>query len=230
MKRVWITRAQPGADATAARLRALGHEPVIAPLLAAAPIGEGPIDLSGVAALAFTSALGVAAFAARSKTRALPVFTVGAATAREARESGFSQVNASDGDVAALARLILGRKRSLPGVVLHPGAVELAGDLSGELQAGGMEARRLAIYATRVMDPGADLLATLSGLDIVLVHSAKGGRALAGVIERHPAPALVALGISPAALRPLANAHLAVKLAAPRPTEAALLELIDHRP
>ena len=50
--RVWITRAQPGADATAERVRALGHEAVVAPLLAVRPLSDVEIDLTGVAALA----------------------------------------------------------------------------------------------------------------------------------------------------------------------------------
>ena len=33
-QRIWITRAQPGADSTAERVRALGHDAVVAPLLA----------------------------------------------------------------------------------------------------------------------------------------------------------------------------------------------------
>ncbi len=31
--RIWVTRAEPGAEATAARLRALGHAPLVASLL-----------------------------------------------------------------------------------------------------------------------------------------------------------------------------------------------------
>ena len=53
IRRVWITRAQPGADSTAARVRALGHEPLVAPLLAVRPLEAESLDLRGVAALAF---------------------------------------------------------------------------------------------------------------------------------------------------------------------------------
>src|SRR5580692_7274271 len=51
-QRIWITRAQPGADATAERVRALGHEAVIAPLLAVHALPDVQIDLGGVAVLA----------------------------------------------------------------------------------------------------------------------------------------------------------------------------------
>ncbi|MDB5446123.1 MAG: hemD, partial [Phenylobacterium sp.] len=33
-KKIWITRAQPGADATAERVRGMGHQALVAPLLA----------------------------------------------------------------------------------------------------------------------------------------------------------------------------------------------------
>ena len=56
---VWVTRAQPGAAATAERLRAMGYEPLVAPLLEVRTLPGGPIDLTGVAALAFTSASGI---------------------------------------------------------------------------------------------------------------------------------------------------------------------------
>ena len=81
---IWVTRAQPGAGATADRLRSMSFEPLVAPLLEVRPLAGGPIDLTGVTALAFTSANGVAAFAVRSEERSMPVFAVGGATAEAA--------------------------------------------------------------------------------------------------------------------------------------------------
>ena len=51
-QRIWVTRAQPGADATAERVRALGHDALVAPLLAVRALPDVQVDLSGVAALA----------------------------------------------------------------------------------------------------------------------------------------------------------------------------------
>src|SRR4051812_26476328 len=127
-QRIWITRAQPGADVTAERVRALGHDAVVAPLLAVKPLADVHIDLSGVAALAFTSANGVRAFADVSGDRSLKVFAVGAATAAAARAAGFRSVLSADGDVDALAEGIAMRRTELRGAVLHPGAAEPAGD------------------------------------------------------------------------------------------------------
>jgi len=126
-QRIWITRAQPGADATAERVRALGHEAIVAPLLAVRVIPDVHIDLRGVAALAFTSANGVRAFADASGERGLKVFAVGAATAQAARAFGFKSVLSADGDVEALAEGIAVRRGELRGAVLHPGAAEPAG-------------------------------------------------------------------------------------------------------
>ena len=69
-QKIWITRAQPGADGTAERVRALGHEAMIGPLLEVQMLPDAVVDLRGVAALAFTSANGVRAFAEASGERA----------------------------------------------------------------------------------------------------------------------------------------------------------------
>ena len=109
-QRIWITRAQPAADTTAERVRALGHEAVVAPLLAVRVLPDVAVDLRGVAALAFTSANGVRAFADASGERGLKVFAVGAATAQAARQAGFKSVLSADGDVEALAEGIAVRR------------------------------------------------------------------------------------------------------------------------
>src|SRR4051812_12438776 len=101
-QKIWITRAQPGADATAERVRALGHEALVAPLLAVRALEDVEIDLIGVAALAFTSANGVRAFADLSPERQIRVFAVGSTTAQAARAAGFRLVLSADGDVEAL--------------------------------------------------------------------------------------------------------------------------------
>jgi uroporphyrinogen-III synthase len=226
-KKIWITRAEPGADATAERVRGLGHDALVAPLLAVHELEEVEIDLADVAALAFTSANGVRAFAARSGDRALKVFAVGGATAQAARQAGFGSVLSTNGDVEALAQGIAARRGELKGAVLHAGAAELAGDLVGALAAQDVEARRLILYETRPVAIPDDELKALLRADAALLHSPRAALALARVLRRHPAPAMRALAISKAALKPLARTKLAAKLAPPYPLEAALLQLID---
>lgn len=226
-RRIWITRAQPAAEATAERVREMGHEPIVAPLIELRPV-EAAIDLAGVAALAFTSANGVRAFAAAEPRRDLTVFAVGGATAAAAKAAGFRGVLASDGDVAALAERIVSRRRELKGAVLHPGAAEPAGDLCGALAEAGVEARPLVLYEAVDVPPEAGLIAGLADLDAVLLHSPRAAATLAAFLAGHPAPGLRALCLSAAIAKPLARAKLRQLASAPFPIEAALLNLIDR--
>jgi uroporphyrinogen-III synthase len=226
---IWITRASPGAEATASRLEAMGLTPLVDPLLAARDL-PARIDLAGVAALAFTSANGVAAFARACPERTRRVFTVGDRTAAAARAAGFTRVDSADGDVEALTGLIVSLAEELDGAVLHPGALEPAGDLLSPLIAAGLTARRLALYETVTRDPAPSTLARLDGLEAVLLHSPRAARKLSEVLANRPAPGLRALCLSAAVAAPLETIGQAGALAsvafAPRPTETALLEML----
>lgn len=229
-QKIWITRAQPGAESTAERVRALGHEAVVAPLLSVRVLEGVIVDLSGVGALAFTSANGVRAFADLSPERAMRVFAVGQATAQAARAVGFKSVLSTDGDVEALAEGIFARKAEIRGAVLHPGAAELAGDLCGALEARGVEARPLTLYETTDVELAADDVATLTQSHVALLHSPRAAKALAKVLKTHPAPTLRVLGLSKAVVGPLQWTKLAAKAYPPVPLESALINLIDDRP
>ncbi len=221
-----MTRAEPGATSTAERLRGLGFDPLIAPLLRLAPITGADLALDGVGALAFTSANGVAAFADLSPERRLPVFAVGAATAAAARARGFRSVASADGDVEALRRMILAHSPPIVGAVLHPGPAEPAGDLAGGLAAGGVAARAVAVYQTLAGPPDAAPAAEIRSLDAVLLHSPKAARALAAHLAACPAPHLAAVCLSPAVAAPLTNAGMAAVHVADSPDEAALMECL----
>lgn len=228
---VWITRAQPGAAATAERIGARGHQPLVLPLLEVRPIPDVRVDLDGVAALAFTSGNGVRAFAELSPDRSLQVFTVGAATAQAAREAGFRRVLSSDGDVAQLGDRIAARRREIQGAVLNPGALEPAGDLTGALLAEGLEARALPVYDTVPTELSADDLASVAAADTVLLHSPKAAKILAGLLKGAILqPDVRLLGLSKAVLKPLARSKLGRRFSPPFPLEAALLNLVDRTP
>lgn len=212
VRRVWVTRAEPGAARTAARLTALGFEPLVAPVLAIRPLTPVP-DLTGVAALAFTSRNGVVAFAALTPDRALPVFTVGDATARAARDAGFTPVRSAAGDIHALAALIAA---AAPGPVLAPGAAEPAGDLAA-LLAGRAEVRALPVYEAVETDIPAP-----AGFDAVLVHSPRAARALA--MHAWALDDQLAVAISAAAAEPLEDLGLREIRIASAPTDYALLQ------
>lgn len=220
---VWITRARPGAEATAAKVAALGLTPVVDPLLEVAPIAAS-IDLAGVAALAFTSVNGVQAFSALCDVRSSPVFAVGRATASAAREAGFAQVASADGDVDDLARLIAA---AAPGPILWAGAREPAGDLVATLNEAGVAARGAAVYETVERAPSDATVALLDQPLTVLLHSPRAARRLADILGRRPAAALRALCLSKAVAAPLEPLVEPGSVAcAPRPDETALLSLL----
>lgn len=225
--RLWITRARPGAEETADRLRALGWSPLVSPLLTIRRLSPR-IDLAGIGALAFTSRNGVGAFAALSPWRDGPVFTVGDATAEAARQAGFGNVRSAAGDVNDLAALVIQAHDRASGAVLIASAREPAGDLPGALAAAGVLSRSTAVYAAVPAPGGRGLTALRAGLlDGVLIHSPRAGRRLATLAGdltlNAPAPVHC---ISEAAAAPLKDLPAFAPRVAARPDEAALLSLL----
>lgn len=221
---VWITRARPGALATAERVRALGFEAIVDPLLAVETL-DAELDLSPFAALAFTSANGVEAFARLTDERGLPVFAVGRATAKAAQAEGFASVSSADGDVADLCDLIAA---GAAGPVLWAGAREPAGDLVGMLRGCGVMAKGVAVYETLDRIPSDETLARLDAPTTVLLHSPRAARVLASILARGPRPALRFLCLSEAVAVALGEAVEPGSVTfAPRPDESALLDLLN---
>ncbi|MEJ1938075.1 uroporphyrinogen-III synthase, partial [Nostoc sp. NIES-2111] len=104
--RVLVTRAADDAGATAERLRALGHTPVLAPLgsvrtLPAAWPDPLPDALAATSAHAFPGLMPLPAEAGQ-----IPSFAVGDRTAAAAREAGFATVETGQGDGGTLAALM----------------------------------------------------------------------------------------------------------------------------
>lgn len=215
IRRVWVTRAEPGATQTAQALTALGFEPVVQPLLAIRFLTPPP-DLDGVDVLAFTSRNGVAAFAALTPDRHWPVLTVGDATARMAQEAGFAAVRSASGTVDDLATLI--RRTQDPGTtILHVSARVVASDLS-RIVGDGIVVRRLTAY--EAFETGCALP---EAFDAVLVHSPRAARALVNTLTPDMAGCCIAVAISEAAARPLRALGLAELRVAEHPNDVSLI-------
>jgi len=144
--RILVTRpAEDGAEI--ARLLAdMGHEAVLAPLLAV-KIFDGPkLTLDGVQAILATSANGVRALAARTDARDVTVFAVGPQTAEAATRAGFVRVRSANGDAVALAEAVTGWADPKAGVLLHAVGEEGSGWLADALAAKGFSVRREILY------------------------------------------------------------------------------------
>jgi uroporphyrinogen-III synthase len=227
--RVWVTRAEPEAQATAERLRGLGHDPFVAPVLGIRPLNPH-VSLAGVAAVAFTSRNGVRHCPMPEGMTSLRAFAVGDATAKAARRAGFRDVRSAGKDGAALARLLAGEVDPGQGAVLVIRAQEAAFDLEGALHATGLETRTAMVYAAAPLLPATEVMAALHAeppLGAVLVHSARAARQVARILDGDPAAGgLAVYAISPNAAAPLRALRLKSLDAPPFPNEAALLKLL----
>ncbi|NRG16891.1 uroporphyrinogen-III synthase [Rhizobiales bacterium] len=173
--RLLVTRPEPQASKTAARLRALGHDAVVAPLLEVEAIVNAEIPCSGIAAVAVTSARAIDAVLCRDEwkcLRDLPVFAVGEKSARAAKDAGAANVATGRGTVGDLAALIGGS--GVGSTVLYLAGRERSGDLGGKLAAFGIDCRTVEIYAANVASELPDDVSTgleTGGIDAVLVYS-----------------------------------------------------------
>lgn len=168
--KVAITRAAPENARTAERVRALGHDPILAPLIFIEPDPDFDPALDGVQALLFTSINGVRGFAAASAERSVRVLAVGDATAAHAREAGFAQVQSADGDVAALAHLAQTKLDPRQGALLHVSGEDIAGALLSTLRAVGFQIERRVAYEAHLAQKLPEPLKR-ADIDVVLFHS-----------------------------------------------------------
>jgi uroporphyrinogen-III synthase len=229
--RIWVTRTEPEAATTAERLRELGHDPLVAPVLELRQLNPH-ISLDGVGAVAFTSPNGVRLCPNLDDMLQLPAFTVGDATAGAARRAGFRRPKSAGKDGQALAKLMAAELDPSVGTILVVRGQESAFDLAAALEAKGFVTRSAIVYSSSPKLPVNEIRAALHDtppLEAVLVHSPRGGRQAARLLGRVPgAAALRVFAISPAAAAPLRAIELKSLDAAPFPTEAALLKLLSE--
>jgi uroporphyrinogen-III synthase len=226
---VLVTRPQPGAAETVARLAALGWRPVLAPLLRvttrALTLGTAPqavLVTSGNAIPALPAAL-----------RAVPLLAVGDATAARARAAGFLDVASAGRDAEALAALA-GQRCTQAGapLLLASGAGQGAA-LAAALRAQGFRVLRRVAYAARPVGalPAAAARALRGGgLHAALFFSAETAAAFAVLVQRAglveavaPVEALAISAATERALVPLPWRRIRV---ASHPTQDELLTLL----
>jgi uroporphyrinogen-III synthase len=231
--RVLVTRPLDDSLDTAVRLKLLGHEAVIAPLLEIRFRDGGELPLDGVQAILVTSANGIRALARRTGRRDLPVFAVGRQSAEDARKAGFDDVRSADGGSTALATAAAGWADPSGGALLHISGVETAGDLAGALEATGFTVRRETLYeAVQVTDlpEAANVALQANAVDAVLLFSARSSQALVNSTKKAGLEAacstIVAVAISEAAASPLSPLTFKELRIPTRPNQEAMLALL----
>jgi uroporphyrinogen-III synthase len=221
--KVLITRPEPGAAATAARLQSMGFEPMMAPCLAIDPL---PARLpENPAAILLTSGQAAAMLPARyHRTRC---FCVGDATAAKLREAGFTSVESASGNALDLFRLVIARR--VCGTHLLAVGEGHGMELARQLREHGIAVIRRKVYKTHMLAAlPAAVLATLraGGISQVLFYSAETAKAFARLRPQGTGN-VTALALSPAVAEAAAGLPWRKIRVALAPNEADLLALLE---
>jgi uroporphyrinogen-III synthase len=232
--RLLLTRPERDAQRTAATLLGRGHTVIVAPMLRIEAIADVRIGAGPWAAILVTSANAADALAAhesRGALHKLPVFAVGERSALAMRDAGFGEVTSAAAGIDELARLVT--ERVQPGAaLLYAAGEQRSGDLAGVLGRNRFAVETIVVYRAVAVGtlPQRAAEALAEGLDAVLHFSRRSAATFLNAAS--------AAGMADAALKlahfclsaevaaPLMQAGATTIRIAPRPAEAALLELI----
>jgi len=187
MKRVLVTRPEPGASATARRLDEMGVEAVVLPLskIVALPVSSDVPDCDAVA----VTSVNALRYGPKELVRRLSrkrCFAVGARTAAAAREAGFADVAQADGDAESLANAIIGAGLGRGATAYLAGRVRLPG-FEARLEKAGLRVILIEVYDTEPFEPSAMEFESLRAgrpIDAVLIYSAKAAEAVRKLAKR----------------------------------------------
>lgn len=228
-----VTRPDPDAGDTAARLAALDIEAALCPLLSHETLPTSLPDASGFAGVALTSANALRALDERGVIGAyanLPAYAVGDRTARLAEELGFAKVQSASGAFGDLVGLLA--HAGLRGPIFYPAGRDQSGDLAKSLAPYGVMVITSQVYA---MNVAAELPAQILGeledgsIDAALFYSRRTAEAFArlceGRLSRLARLELGMLCMSEAIAEPLIDAHFVRIGLADYPSEEAMMAL-----
>jgi uroporphyrinogen-III synthase len=175
--RIALTRPEEDAGALKAKLEAMGHEVVMAPLMTIRPREDAAIPQQRWQAIAVTSANGVRALPENSGLQSIRTLTVGPQSLKAALARGF-RAEAHGGDVNGLAAFIRASLDPKAGPILYLSGAETAGDLEGQLSAAGFDCHRAVLYdAVPAEELGEAETALRNGaIDAVLLYSPRSAK------------------------------------------------------
>lgn len=223
-----ITRPEPGAGETAARLLAAGLHPVVAPFLAIHR-RAATLPVAGVQAVLAASGNAVAALPAA--LHGVRLLTVGDATAARAMQAGFVAVRSAAGDASDLAALAAAQLDPADGPLLLAVGQGQGGALAAALRQSGFCVHRRVVYTASAVArfPAAAAAAIEGGLRAAMFFSAETARAFARLLPPALLPALAgadALAIGAAAAAAVGHLPWRAVRVAVRPTQDGVLALL----
>ena len=226
-----VTRPEPGAAATAARLTELGWAPIVAPVLTITPLRPELPPPNAVAAVLVTSGNAIAGLGA--DYHGVPLHAVGDATARRARAEGFWRVDSAAADAAALANLMADAHRPDDGPLLLASGHRQGAPLAAALRAAGFRVIQRAVYVAAPVAalPDAAAAALREGrVGVALFFSAETARCFVRLVRRaglaDSVGVIEAISISQATAVALRGLRWRRILVAARPNQDDMLALL----
>lgn len=189
--RILVTRPEPEASELARRLKSLGHEPLVEPLLIAEPEPLDEMELDGVQALIATSRNAIRALSTmREIDQALdtPLYVVGPGTAAAARALGFRTVIEGPRAARELVSLIALDADVNGGLLVHLVGNVKAYDVAGELRRLGFHVLEPTVYTVRpAARLGAGTIAAIEAgrVDAILLFSPATARTWVKLAKAH---------------------------------------------
>lgn len=231
---ILVTRPEPEASATQARLMALGLTAVVAPVLIISPTHQlAPLGSYHAALATSANALRLMSPRLRRQLVNTPIYCVGNKTAEAARAQGFRDLRIAEGDGHHLAALTV---KDFPhsGHLLYLTGTPRKSILEDELRAAGLDVLAIDLYhADPVVEWPNTTKRAVQSVTQILHYSRASAEALLAIVARdsflsrlHTVDHLCLSTDVAIALRNGGCAKIAI---AAQPNEAALFDLISRK-
>ncbi len=189
--RLLVTRPEPDASAFAAELRALGHEPVLQPLLEFRTLDFNFAPLRAAGAIVVTSGNSVRALKERGGIEAIaqkPLYCVGEQTAKRALSAGFRTVLAIGDTGEELAgKIVAAGRKDAP--LCHVMGEHMAFDIAGALLREGFSVETVTVYsmdACAEFLPSVDAMLRTGAIDGVILMSPRTAEIYVSLCHMRP--------------------------------------------
>ena len=227
---MWLIVTRPVDDAILlkAKLQAMHHSAILAPLLKIIPRIGVQIPPKHYQLICATSANALKYSGVSAALKEVPVLTVGPQSLAAATEAGFKSCNAHGGDVYGLASYIVKNFNPRNGSILYLSGAETSADLQALLMANNFTVEKVVVYDAVIETP-AEIPQALAMADGVLLFSPRSARIWIDVIATSnletaaAGPTYFCLSENVAKILP----HHWRKRVAKSPDEAAMLALLD---
>ena len=145
---ILLTRPLEDCSEMIIKFKSLGNKVSYLPLLNIEKINYDEINFSDIKGIIFTSANAVKFLDIKKINKKLQCFCVGNATEKKARDAGFQNVIAAEGNVENLKELILQNFDQKDGKIIYVSGEIISIDLDQQLSKEGYDIKRIINYRT----------------------------------------------------------------------------------